>query len=97
MYTYKTKSWRKTTPDSAFPRTLSFGCVFDCMRSALISSAVWEMTTELTEGEQLFHCGIVQGKNEFFRASLYDSTRSQRICACDADAELLSWSDIWAH
>ena len=23
MYAYKTKSWRKNTPDSAFPRTLS--------------------------------------------------------------------------
>ena len=32
------------------------------------SSAVWELTTE---GERLFHCGIVLGKKEFFRASLY--------------------------
>ena len=38
------------------------------MRSALNSSVVWELTTE---GERPFHCGIVQGKNEFFRASLY--------------------------
>ena len=38
------------------------------MRSALNSSAVWELTAE---GERLFHCGIVRGKKEFFRASLY--------------------------
>ena len=38
------------------------------MRSALNSSAVWELTTE---GERLFHCGIVWGKKEFFRVSLY--------------------------
>ena len=38
------------------------------MRSALNSSAVWELTTE---GERLFHCGTVRGKKEFFRASLY--------------------------
>ena len=38
------------------------------MRSALNSSAVWELTTE---GERLFHCGIVRGEKEFFRASLY--------------------------
>ena len=37
------------------------------MRSALNSSVVWEYATE---GEKLFHCEIVQGKNEFFRASL---------------------------
>ena len=29
------------------------------MRSALNSSAVWELTTE---GERLFHCGIIPGK-----------------------------------
>ena len=22
---------------------------------------------------------------------------SQRVCVCDADAESLSWSDIWSH
>ena len=38
------------------------------MRSALNSSAVWESTAK---GERLFHCGIVRGKKEFFRASLY--------------------------
>ena len=38
------------------------------MRSALNSSAVWELTAE---GERLFHCGIVRGKKEFFMASLY--------------------------
>ena len=38
------------------------------MRSALNSSAVWELTAE---GERLFHCDIVRGKKEFFRASLY--------------------------
>ena len=38
------------------------------MRSALNSSAVWELTAK---GERLFHCGIVRGKKEFFRASLY--------------------------
>ena len=38
------------------------------MRSVLNSSAVWELTAE---GERLFHCGIVRGKKEFFRASLY--------------------------
>ena len=38
------------------------------MRSALNSSVVWELTTD---GERLFHCGIVRGKKEFFRASLY--------------------------
>ena len=38
------------------------------MRSALNSSVVWELTTE---GERPFHCGIVRGKKEFFRASLY--------------------------
>ena len=38
------------------------------MRSALNSSAVWELTAE---GERLFQFGIVWGKKEFFRASLY--------------------------
>ena len=37
------------------------------MRSVLNSSVVWELATE---GERPFHCGIVRGKNEFFRASL---------------------------
>ena len=36
------------------------------MRSALNSSVVWELTAD---GERLFHCGIVRGKKEFFRAS----------------------------
>ena len=36
--------------------------------SALNSSAVWGLTAE---GERLFHCGIVRGKKEFFRASLF--------------------------
>ena len=38
------------------------------MGSALNSSAVWELTTE---GERLFHCGIVREEKKFFRASLY--------------------------
>ena len=38
------------------------------MRIALNSSVDWELTTE---GDRPFHYGIVRGKNEFFRASLY--------------------------
>ena len=38
------------------------------MRSALNSLVVWELTTE---GERLFHWGIVGGKKGLLRASLY--------------------------
>ena len=32
MYAYKTKSWRKNTPDSAFPRTLTCRWVYQKFR-----------------------------------------------------------------
>ena len=38
------------------------------MRNALNSSVVWELTTE---GERLYHCGIVGGRGGVFRASLF--------------------------
>ena len=53
------------------------------MRSTLNSSVVWELTTE---GKRLFHCGIVRGKNEFFRASLY-VWYLQYWALCDALAD----------
>ena len=53
------------------------------MRSALYSSVVWELTTE---GERLFHCGIVRGKIEFFRASLYVWVWGQHISEISSKA-----------
>ena len=38
------------------------------MRSVLKSPVVWVLATEV---DRLFQYGIVRGKNEFFRASLY--------------------------
>ena len=46
----------------------SFDCIFDYMWSVLNSSVVLDLTTK---GERLLHCGIVRGKKEFYRASLY--------------------------
>ena len=46
------------------------------MRSALNSPVVLELTTE---GERLFHCGIVRGKKEFFGVSLYVWVVGQHI------------------
>ena len=49
MYTYKTKSWRKNTPDSAFPRTLSTNQIF--IKSLNISIIFNSVTLENTQTE----------------------------------------------